>query len=320
MVVLTFFRLIRLPILLLIAAIQYLMRWCILEPMFRLNGFEFIISESQFALLVLSSVLVAAGGYAINDYFDAKIDRINKPKRVLVNRLIKRRVAMATHVVLSSLGMLIAAYVSWRLGVWQLSVIYFFVSFCLWFYSTTFQHQFLVGNVIIALMAAFVPLTVGLYEIPLQNQANVDLIRQYGFSVFNTPAFWVIGYAVVLFILTLAREITKDVVDMKGDRVFGAKTIPITLGVTKSKWILSLVYAILGLVVTWYFLNFLVDHTGITPLFLLIVGAIVFQFILIFRAKTKKQFKISANFNNLITVLVLLSALLVRFSIENHFQ
>lgn len=315
MVIIAFFRLIRLPILLLIVCIQYVMRWCILEPMFQINGFDFIISDSRFAMLVLASILIAGGGYAINDYFDAKIDRINKPKRVLVDRLIKRRTAMATHVAMSTIGMFIAVFVSWRLGVWQLSVLYFFVSFCLWFYSTTFQHQFLIGNIIISLMAAFIPLLVGIYEIPLQNWAHVDLIRESGSSTFNVPAFWILGYATALFILTLAREITKDVVDMKGDKLYGARTIPIVLGVKRTKWIMVLVYLLFTAFIGWLYLNFLIENEKISVVFILILAATAFQLIIIFKAKTKRQFAHSGNLNNLVTFLVLLSAIMVRLSI-----
>lgn len=320
MVALAFLRLIRIRILILIAVVQYLMRWCLLGPMFNINDFDFIITDGQFALLVLAGVLIAGGGYAINDYFDVKIDRINKPKKVVVDRFIPRRIAMATHIIFSAIGLALAFFVSYQLGIWKLSVLYFFASFALWFYSTSFRHQFLFGNLVIALLAGFVPMMVGIYEIPLQNREHSDLITEYGFSVFNQPAYWVIGYAIVFFILTLAREITKDIVDIKGDRLYGGNTIPIVLGITYTKAIIISVYVILGLAITWYYFNFLIHHTGMTPLFLLVCGLIVFQFILIFRSKTKKHFSRSANLNNIMTILVALSSILVMLSIQTNFE
>jgi heme O synthase-like polyprenyltransferase len=79
MVVYAYFKLIRFPILLLIAAIQYSVRYFVIKPMLAINDFELEMSDSHFSLLVLASLLISGGGYAINDYFDAKIDRLNKP-------------------------------------------------------------------------------------------------------------------------------------------------------------------------------------------------------------------------------------------------
>ena len=80
MVIYAYFKLVRFPILILIAIIQYSVRYFVLEPMLKINGFDLIMGDLNFAILVLSSILIAGGGYAINDYFDAKIDRLNKPK------------------------------------------------------------------------------------------------------------------------------------------------------------------------------------------------------------------------------------------------
>ena len=175
-----------------------------------------------------------------------KIDRVNKLNKVIVDRYIKRRIAMVLHMILSGLGLLFAAYLSYKVGMWQLSALYVFAIFTLWHYSTTLQHQFLVGNLAISLMAGFVPLIVGLFEIPLQNQAHPEVVEQLGYSIFNVPAFWIIGLSSAIFILTLAREITKDVIDFRGDRIFGSRSIPVQVGVKSTKSILISVYAVFG--------------------------------------------------------------------------
>ena len=244
--ILAYFRLVRFPILALIALIQYCVRYFILEPMLQINSYELIVNDRQFFYLFLSTVLIAAGGYAINDYFDVKTDRVNKLKRVIVDRFVKRRVAMTLHIVLTSLGFILATYLSWRLGMWRMSSLFIFVIFTLWFYSTNLQHQTLTGNIAISLMAAFVPLIVGLFEIPLQNAAHPELIKEYGYSIFNIPAYWVIGFSVVIFLLTLIREVTKDVIDIRGDKLFGALTFPIRFGVKASKSLIIVLYAIFG--------------------------------------------------------------------------
>ena len=158
--ILAYLRLVRLPILALIALIHYSVRCFILEPMLYINGYDLIISNRAFGLLVFGTIMLAAGGYAINDYFDVKIDRINKNKKVIVDRYIKRRVVMMLHLFFSGLGLLATVYLSYITGLWQLSALFIFATFTLWYYSTTLQHQFLVGNLAIALMAGFVPLIV----------------------------------------------------------------------------------------------------------------------------------------------------------------
>lgn len=314
-----YLQLIRAPILLLIASIQYAMRHFIIEPMLNINGFELQVSQMNFFWLVLSSLLIAAGGYCINDYFDVKIDRINKIKRVVVDRLIARRMAMILHMVLTGAGVFLAAFVSFKLGVWQLTSLFILVSFALWIYSTTLQHQLLIGNLVISILAGGVSLIVGLYEIPLQNAANKAMIQEMGFSVFNVPAYWIMGFSALIFLLTLGREITKDVVDVRGDKLYGSKTIPAIWGVKASKSVIITVYAFFGVLFSWFYFNYLSVHLGMSTVFSVVALALVLQIVLLVRARTKKHFSYSVNLNNLITILLILSTYLAKISIESYF-
>lgn len=313
-------RLIRLPILVLIAFIQYAARYFIIKPMLDINGYALLTSDRNFALMVLATVLIAAGGYAINDYFDVKIDRVNKPKKVIVDKYIKRRVAMALHVVLSTLGLLVAGFVCWDAGMWKLTSLFLFAVFILWYYSTTLQHQAFAGNLAIALMAAFVPLIVGLLEIPLQNAAHPESVQQLGYSIFNIPAFWLLGLSAAIFLLTLIREITKDVIDLRGDRIFGSKTIPVRFGIKATKSILILLYALFGGLLTWVYFEFLSVHIGMKTVFSVSVLMVIFACILLFRAKTKPHFLYAANLNVILTIILVLSTYFIKVSIEEYFM
>ena len=112
-----FFRLVRLPNLFFIAITQSLFYWCIIMPSFSMGipVRENILKPADFILLSFSSVLIAAAGYIINDYFDLNIDRINKPDRMVVEKIIKRRWAIIWHWILSGLGIIIGFYLSWKL-------------------------------------------------------------------------------------------------------------------------------------------------------------------------------------------------------------
>ena len=140
-----FIKLIRLPNLLIIALTQYAIRFAIMRPI--LNSLsddleiKLQLSELDFFLLSLSTVMVAAAGYIINDYFDVKVDRVNRPNSIIVGKYIKRRVCMGAHIVISSIAILLGAYLAFKIGNWKLTLIQVMSVGALWYYSTMFKKQ-----------------------------------------------------------------------------------------------------------------------------------------------------------------------------------
>ena len=238
-----FFKLIRLPNLLLIALVQYLVRYCLIGSMVRFSNMELQLSNLDFFLLSLSTVMIAAAGYIINDYFDTRIDTVNRPDRVIVGRVIKRRVAMGAHVVISFIAIVIGFYLARKIGLYKLGFIHVLSAGFLWFYSTDFKKQLLLGNLVVAMLAALVPLIVGLYEIPLLIRKYHDVLLQNSTN-FNFIFYFVLAYSGFSFMTSLVREITKDMEDFIGDKEFGRNTIPIALGMKNSK-IISVVLILL---------------------------------------------------------------------------
>jgi 4-hydroxybenzoate polyprenyltransferase len=244
-------RLIRLPNLLIVAATQILIRYCIIGPLLGQGNMVLQLSGSLFAMLVIATVFTTAAGYVINDYFDRKIDRINKPSAVIVGKFVYPRHAMAYHLFFSITGTLLGIWVSYRVHVLYLSLIFFMVNGLLWFYSTTYKRQFLLGNFIVALLAALVPFLVLLYELPL-------LAREYGSQVnpmIKYLMIWVLGFSLFAFLVNLIREFVKDAEDLEGDKVFGKRTIPVVWGIPATRWISAalLFAAIIMLIAAWYF-------------------------------------------------------------------
>src|ERR1700753_3769212 len=147
-----FFRLIRWTNLIFIILTQFLFYYFIILPRFNDEPdihLKSVLTPFYFYLLCLSSVLIAAAGYIINDYFDLNIDRVNKPNKLVVEKIIKRRWTIIWHWILSGLGVLLGFYVSWKLrnpvvGLGNLACVVL-----LWFYSTTFKRKLLIGNVVI---------------------------------------------------------------------------------------------------------------------------------------------------------------------------
>lgn len=209
------------------------------------NVFHHAFSTAHFWLLVVSTMLIAAGGNVINDYFDTRIDRVNKPGAVIVGRTVKRRVAMVGHLVLSAVGLLLGVFVAWRCGQLKWALIPFFAVASLWLYSTSLKRTFLVGNIIVALLTALVPITVGLYEITALGQAYPSgmkagttdgRVMETHFD-FNDPWTAILLFGFFAFLTTLVRELQKDMADVPGDRRDGRRTIPIVMGLKWAKGI-----------------------------------------------------------------------------------
>jgi len=187
-----------------------------------------VLLAPRFGLLVLAALLVAAAGYIINDYYDVKIDAINRPARLVVGRLLRRRHAMLAHVVLSGVGVVLATALSWHLGAVTLGA-----ALLLWGYSARFKRLPLVGNVSIA------TLTGALILLP----ALLPLATPEG----RLKAVWL--YALAAFLLTAVREIVKDLEDMRGDAQHGCRTLPLVWGVARSKWVAGFFLVCLGVLV-----------------------------------------------------------------------
>jgi 4-hydroxybenzoate polyprenyltransferase len=228
-----FFRLVRWPNLLFIALTQSLFYFCIVIPSFYQGHpeHENILRLNDFILLSLSSVLIAAAGYIINDYFDLNIDRVNKPEKVVVEKIIKRRWAILWHWVLSGIGILIGFYLSWKLRNIFIGPSNLTCVLLLWFYSTTFKKRLLIGNILISLLTAWVIGILYLAEFRLHRFVDPEfhgaLSRVYKFAVV---------YSSFAFVISIVREVIKDMEDMEGDARYDCRTMPLVWGLNAAKF------------------------------------------------------------------------------------
>jgi 4-hydroxybenzoate polyprenyltransferase len=266
---LAFLKLVRWPNLLIIAVTQLLMRYAILDPLLQYFGMSLQLPAGFFFLLVLSTVCLAAAGYVINDYFDTRTDLINRPKDVIIGRSISRRMAMSFHIVLNIIGVFCGALVALKIGMTSLILIFVLITGLLWFYSTSYKRQLLLGNLMVAVLTGLVPLMVLLFEIPLLKRSYYDILVQMGgFRLFWA---WIGAFAIFAFLLTLIREIIKDVEDMEGDIKLNRNTLPIKWGVKNARNIIvALSFISITLLLTITFLKIL-DLLTIIYVLLLIV-------------------------------------------------
>ena len=219
------------PINLLIMVLtMYAMRFLVQAPILK-STLE--LEEWKFGLSVLVVVLLAAAGNIINDYFDVRVDRINKPQRVLIGKGVKRRVAMASHTGFNVAACLIGGYLAYTSRTWVLALVPVFMAASLWFYSVHFKKRPLIGNVVVAIMVAAVPLWSGVFELLAQKSSGTGPLTHFLLDVFAWIAL--LAYATFAFLLTLIREAQKDLEDMEGDRVHQFKTMPIAWGESLTK-------------------------------------------------------------------------------------
>lgn len=288
-IALAFIRLIRFSNLIIIVITQYFIRWFILKPILLTAGFKVQLGTLQFAMLVLSTTAIAAAGYIINDYFDRKADLINRPGKVIVGRLISRRYAMFFHVLFTTIGILAGAAIAYSIGRLSLTFVFVFAAGVLWFYSTTYKRQILVGNIVISILVGIIPMMVLMFELPL-------LIKEYQFYNlsrgidFNHLIFWVGGYSGFAFMINLIREIIKDMEDFEGDAVFGRQTVPIAWGMKTARNIAILLIGLVILPILYLLYFHLSDKISFTYIILFIIVPLLLIAFGTFWASSKQQY------------------------------
>ncbi len=211
---------------------------CVMFSMLHISEFELQLNGFYFFLLCLSVLFIAAAGYIINDYFDTGIDTINKTEKVVIGKSISKDNAMKLHLAFNFLGIGLGYYIGYRSGLTKLGFIHLISAGLLWYYSCDFKKQFLVGNIIVSTLPAFVPLIPGLYEMPLLYVKYGKILEEVGAN-FNFIAYFLLTYSAFAFGISLIREIVKDIEDCIGDKEFGRNTLPVSLGVTSTKWIVA---------------------------------------------------------------------------------
>lgn len=288
------------------------------EALDSFNVLERILISTQinfnFFLLMLSVILIAAAGNIINDYFDVKADRVNKPEKMVIDKYIKRRWAIVWNWVFNGFGLLIAMYLAWQLSNWWIAIIAFLTINFLWFYSAVYKRKIIVGNIIVAILVGIVPVYVLIYNFPITGfELEVyDSSVNYG-SLFLYEVVFTIS--IIAFVINLMREIIKDMADVRGDMKLAARTVPIALGFRRTKTILTAMLIPLLLLMAYYIFNMhhyvdLMEQTsqpwknpmiylnelGVFTAFVITSGSLcIISFAVLLTSHNRKRYLISSN-------------------------
>lgn len=286
--------------LLFIVVIQWLLQHTVIFPILETYGFETTTDAYLGYLMIIATVFIAAGGYVINDYFDVKIDRINKPDKVVVADKISKKSAMFYYQILTGIGLVCGLALAFITKNFLLAFIFIVVVGLLWFYSATYKRQFIVGNLVVSFLSAFTIFIVGILEVSILKKEYSDLLFQT--DIPTVIYGWTSGFAFFAFLNTWIREIIKDIQDQEGDREMECRTMPIKWGIKKTKLFVYglIIFTIASLLwVNFKYIHFDGNLTLRYIIFGLILPYLTLTY-LILKAKTPIDYKQAATLSKYI--------------------
>lgn len=305
-----FFKLIRWKNLIMIALMQYLIKYALLLPFFESHGVITSLKPLGFIILVLATICIAAGGYIINDIYDVETDKVNKPDKVIINKHISEKNALTLFIILNVIGVGLGFYLSNGIGKSGFSVIFIIASALLYIYSSYLKQLFLVGNIVVSLVVSLSILLIGVFElIPAMTDAN----RVVQITFFKI----ILDYAIFAFMINLIRELVKDIEDIDGDYKAGMRTLPIVLGRERANKIVFALSLIPLLSVIYYVITYLFKQQLVVGYFLiLVIAPLIYISIKLFSAEQKAQYKHISLILKLVMLTGMLSLLLYNFILK----
>ncbi|HSD08969.1 geranylgeranylglycerol-phosphate geranylgeranyltransferase [Flavobacterium sp.] len=305
-----YLKLIRYQNLLMLALMQLLFRYGFLN----FQSIPLALNEWQYLLLVFATIMIAAGGYVINNIMDQATDNDNKPNQVIVGKSITEVTAYNVYFLVTVLGVGAGFYLSNVIGKPGFAAIFIVISATLYLYATSLKQMLLIGNFVVALLLAFSVIIIGVFDLlPAINTENKVIMADL-FSI-------LLDYAIFAFVINFIREIVKDLEDINGDYNQGMNTLPIVLGIKRTaKLVLVLSLIPLVLVVLYikkYFFAFDLYLATIYALIFIVAPLIYFPVKMI-DAKNSKDFHHLSIVLKLVILFGLFSIAIVTYNILHH--
>ena len=300
------------------------MRQLVIFPVFANYGIKVMFPDWVFYLTMLATVLIAAGGYVINDYFDQKIDRVNRSGKVIVGLQVPRRKAIALHIWLNVFGLILGIVVAVAARRWWYFFIFFGAFVALWLYSRDLKKSTFWGNLLIAMLSGVVPMLVGMTEY----FAVADSISYWDISHIRAVKMSmqvIIFFSVFAFIYTLMREIIKDCEDIVGDRENSVCSIPVKIGLKKTNYIICMLSLLSIAAVAFFWYSYLAEtrffYGEMLPTVYLYVAVMIPTLmvgILSLLGTSKRKYSFLSSFVKLIMVLGIIFSIVFCHIIVNN--
>ncbi len=306
-----YIRLFRVVNLLIMALIMVFVKFFLFDPSLALDKVASPLSDMQFIWLVATYMLIAAGGYAINDYYDVGMDEINRPDKTVLRNKLPLSLGQNLFFILTAIGVLSGFGLAYTL---QSTTLYFmpvFVAALFWFYSTKYKREMVSGNLVVAFLAA---LNIGI--IFIYYTLSFPSIGDFPIKMFPYITKIVIIFASFAFFVTFIREIVKDVVDIKGDTEFGCKNIAIHFGIKETKLVLYVLsFVLLAAIMVFAYFTWKLNKDYLFWYIVVVILPMWIYFISnLFKAKDTNDFKPLALFLKIFMVAGIVSLQLLDMS------
>lgn len=305
-----YLKLIRYQNLLMIALMQLLFRYGFLNY----QNIPLALNDWQYFILVFATVMIAAGGYIINNIFDQATDNINKPYQVVVGKNISETNAYNWYFACTVLGVGAGFYLSNVIERPGFAAIFIIISATLYLYATSLKQMLLIGNFVVASLLAFSVLIIGVFDLlPAINPGNKVVMAEL-FSI-------LLDYALFAFIINFIREIVKDLEDVNGDYNQGMNTLPIAFGIKRTSKLIFILSLIPLVMVIFYIKKYFFEFDlYIATLYALIsiVAPLIYFAVKMAEAKNSKDFKHLSTVLKLVILFGLFSITVVTYNILHH--
>ncbi|WP_445717453.1 geranylgeranylglycerol-phosphate geranylgeranyltransferase [Flavobacterium sp.] len=275
-----YLKLIRYQNLLMLAFMQLVFRYLFLTKSY----IYLALTDFNYALLIISTICIAAGGYVINNIMDQDTDEIAKPQNRVVGVSISETVAYNWYIGLTIIGVGIGFYLSNVIYKPTFASMFILVATLLYVYATNLKQIPVLGNIIVAFLLSVSIVIIALFDVfPATDSENKIRMGE----VFGI----LIDYAIFAFIINLIREIIKDLEDLDGDYQTGINTLPIAIGINKTKIIVSILTVIAVVILAYYVKTYLFELDYVVYYALaLIIGPLLYFGVRLQTAKEKKEF------------------------------
>lgn len=301
-----YLKLIRYQNLLMLAFMQLVFRYLFLAQSY----VDLALTDFNYILLIFATVCIAAGGYVINNIMDQDTDEIAKPQNRVVGVSVTETVAYNWYIGLTIVGVGIGFYLSNVIYKPTFASMFILVATLLYMYATSFKQIPVLGNVVVALMLSTSIIIIGLFDILPAIDADNRFRMKEAFDI-------LMHYAIFAFIINLIREIVKDMEDMDGDYQSGINSLPIAIGVQKTKIVVG-VLTVISIGILAYYVNsnlFELDYVVYYAM-ILIVGPLIYFGVKLLNATTKKEFHHLSLVLKIILFFGILSVAVIVFNLK----
>jgi 4-hydroxybenzoate polyprenyltransferase len=272
------------------------------------------LNDWQYFLLVFATVMIAAGGYVINNIMDQSTDNHNKPNQVVVGKSISETNAYNVYFACTVMGVGAGFYLSNVINKPGFAAIFIIISATLYLYATSLKQMLLIGNFVVALLLAFSVIIIGIFDLlPGINPENRVVMADL-FSI-------LLDYAIFAFAINFIREIVKDLEDVNGDYNQGMSTLPIVLGIKRTSKLVLVLSLIPLVMVVLYIKNYFFDYNLYVATFyalITIVAPLIYFAVKMADAKKSNHFRHLSTVLKLIILFGLFSIAIVTYNILHH--